>query len=99
MEPSPESPGERELEDVVQHIVVDSSRIDAITARVAALELEVPLGQVELQEELERLEAKLEAVLTRLAKLETTEAPPPRGRGVIGAHRVGRPIVDGDSST
>ncbi len=101
VEPRPESPAERDLEMVVEMVVeqveVDRARLDAVAARLDALELEVPLGQVEMQEEIDRLEALLESAVTRLAELEAAEPPAPRPRGVIGALRVERPLAGGDT--
>jgi hypothetical protein len=95
VDPTPHNLSEHDLPQLVQQISVDRARVDAVTARVDALELEVPLGQVEMQEELDRLETQLEAVMARLAKLEAIEPPVTRTRGVIGALRVDRPSDDG----
>jgi len=78
-------------------MALDRAKLDAVVARVDALELEMPLGQVELQEELDRLEAQLRAVVARLAKLEADEPASGRARGVIGALRVDRPGSDADA--
>jgi hypothetical protein len=94
VEPPSQTPADHDLEAIVQRLSVDRARLDAVTARVDALELELPLGQVEVQEELERLEALLEAALARLAKLEAAETSTPRPRGVIGALRVERTAGD-----
>ena len=88
MEPGSAPSPERDVQQLAQRTEAERSRVDALIGRVDALEIEVPLGQVELHEELDALEAKLEAA--------AAEAPPTRHRGVIGTLRVDRPIPEGD---
>ena len=80
-------------------MALDRAKLDAVVARVDALELEMPLGQVELQEEIDRLEAQLQAVVTRLANLEADAPASSRPRGMIGALRVERSDRDADSGS
>ena len=101
MEPRPQTPSERDLHDLLGLVTAESTRLDAVTKRVDALEIEVPLGHVELREEIDVLEARLEALLARLARLEAAEPAEPtaaRQRGVIGALRVERPAPDDDAT-
>jgi len=96
-EPRPQPPTQRDLQDLIELLVAESTRLDALVARVSALEIEVPLGQVEIHEEIRSLEAKIEAATARLAKLDSPEAPAPRPRGVIGALRVDRQVAEDDA--
>jgi uncharacterized coiled-coil protein SlyX len=96
---TPQRPRRRELEETIQQMALDRAKLDAVVARVDALELEMPLGQVELQEEIDRLDAQLQAVLTRLVKLEADGPASNRSRGVIGALRVERPGGDADAGS
>lgn len=77
-------------------IEAERARIDALLSRVGALEVELPLGQVEVHEEVAALEARLDAALARLSKLEAPESARPRG--VIGALRVDRPGGEPDAN-
>lgn len=90
MEPGSAPSPDRAQRELAHRVEAERRRTDALITRVDALEIEVPLGQVELHEELDALEAKLEAALARIAKLEASDRTPARQRGVIGTLRVDR---------
>jgi hypothetical protein len=79
-------------------MAADRIRLDALIARIDALE--VPIDRAEVQDELDRMAEHLQAVTARVAKLEVApdqqpDPPAPRPRGVIGALRAERPASDG----
>jgi hypothetical protein len=96
MEQGSESRLEQRLQAALEQMAADRIRLDALIARIDALE--VPLDRREVQDELDRLDDHLQAITARVARLDATADPAAtRPRGLIGALRAERPPSEEDA--